>query len=70
MDLSIFNNRKLLKLLKDNDVSVLSLFGSAARNEDNDQSDADLLIKFSKTKSLLAFIRLEREISRLRYEKI
>ena len=44
-------------------VSSLALFGSYAREEQNDASDLDLLVEFSEPPSLLEFIRLERELS-------
>ena len=34
-----------------------------ARGKANEQSDIDLLVDFSKRKSLLALVRLERELS-------
>ena len=42
---------------------MIGVFGSAARGEITKQSDIDLLVKFSKRKSLLALVRLERELS-------
>jgi len=38
-------------------------FGSMARGEATAQSDIDLLVKFAKRKSLLALVRLERDLS-------
>lgn len=70
MDLKIFDNRQLYNFLKENDVAVLSLFGSSARNEKKKTSDIDLLVKFKKRKSLLAFVRLERELSKLLGKKV
>jgi len=42
---------------------MVGVFGSMARGEATEQSDIDLLVKFSKRKSLLALVRLERELS-------
>ena len=42
---------------------MIGVFGSAARGEATDESDIDLLVEFSKRKSLLALVRLERELS-------
>jgi len=58
-----FNTSKLGELCQQNDVSMLGVFGSIARGEDTDQSDVDLLVRFSKRKSLLAHVRLERQLS-------
>ena len=40
-----------------------SVFGSYARNEEKKDSDLDLLVEFSPTKSLLELVRIERELS-------
>jgi len=42
---------------------MIGVFGSMARGEATAQSDIDLLVRFSKNKSLLALVALEREIS-------
>jgi hypothetical protein len=70
MNLDIFNNKKLYDLLEKNDVAVLSLFGSSARDEEKESSDIDLLVKFKKTKSLLTFVRLERQLSKILGKKV
>ena len=44
-------------------MSYLAVFGSSARDEDSPQSDLDLIVRFSKPKSLLGLIALQREIS-------
>jgi hypothetical protein len=42
-------------------VASLRLFGSAARGEDRPDSDLDLLVRFTETKSLIEIVRIERE---------
>ena len=42
---------------------MIGVFGSMARGEARQESDIDLLVHFSKRKSLLAVVRLERELS-------
>jgi len=42
---------------------MIGVFGSVAKGESTDQSDIDLLVRFSKSKSLLALVALERQIS-------
>lgn len=42
---------------------MIGIFGSMARGETKHGSDIDLLVRFSKRKSLLAVVRLERELS-------
>ncbi len=58
-----FDLGKLIGICRQNDVSRLALFGSTARGEATGQSDIDLLVYFSKRKSLLALVRLERQLS-------
>jgi len=58
-----FDTKKLQEVLRRNDVTTAGIFGSTARGEATPQSDIDLLVKFSKRKSLLELVRLEREIS-------
>jgi predicted nucleotidyltransferase len=58
-----FNVTRLIDICRQNDVSMVGVFGSVARGEANKKSDLDLLVRFSKRKSLLAVVRLERELS-------
>jgi predicted nucleotidyltransferase len=58
-----FDTDKLIEICRQNDVSKVSVFGSMARGEADDQSDVDLLVEFSKRKSLLALVALERQLS-------
>lgn len=58
-----FDTNKLQELLRRNDVTMAGIFGSTATGRATAQSDIDLLVRFSKRKSLLELIRLEREIS-------
>lgn len=58
-----FDTEKLIEICQQNDVAMVGVFGSMARGEATGQSDIDLLVKFSKRKSLLALVRLERELS-------
>ena len=58
-----FDTRKLIEICRQNDVTKIGVFGSMARGEADEQSDIDLLIEFSKRKSLLALVALERQLS-------
>ena len=58
-----FDTNKLIEICRQNDVAKIGVFGSMAHGEANEQSDIDLLIDFSKRKSLLALVALERKIS-------
>ncbi len=57
-----FNDQKLIEICRQNDVAQLGVFGSVARGEANEQSDVDLLVEFSKPKSLLGLIDLEQQL--------
>lgn len=58
-----FDYNKLVEVFRQNDVCKAGLFGSMSRGEGTAESDVDLLVEFSKRKSLLAMVALEREIS-------
>lgn len=59
----LFDMNAIAEICQQNDVSKLGLFGSFVRGEATATSDVDLLVEFSKPKSLLALIRLERMLS-------
>lgn len=58
-----FNLTKLIDFCRQNYVSMVGIFGSMARGEATKDSDIDLLVRFSKRKSLLALVRFERELA-------
>ncbi len=58
-----FDTNKLIELCRVNDVSKIGVFGSVARGDATESSDIDLLVYFSKRKSLLAHIALERQMT-------
>jgi len=58
-----FSLKKLVDICQQNDVAMLGVFGSTVRGQATDDSDIDLLVRFSKRKSLFALARLEREMS-------
>jgi uncharacterized protein len=64
------HNKKTVDLLKRYHVKTLSLFGSMARGEENDESDIDLLVTFSQPTSLLQMVSFERELSFLLKRKV
>ena len=63
MDTLSFDIDKLIKICRENDAAMVGVFGSVARGEDTSASDIDLMVKFSKRKSLLDIVKLERELS-------
>ena len=58
-----FDVKTLVDICRQNDVTRIGVFGSAARGEATEGSDIDLIVEFSKRKSLLAVVALERKIS-------
>ena len=54
---------KIINICRQNDVSMIGIFGSTAIGEVTESSDIDLLIKLSKPKSLLSLVKLERNLS-------
>lgn len=54
---------KLVSLLKPHGVRKIGIFGSFARGDFNEESDIDVLIEFSKRKSLLEIVHIENEVS-------
>ncbi len=44
-------------------VATLEVFGSYVRNEENEDSDLDILVTFTKAPSLLKLVRLENYLS-------
>ena len=57
-----FNLPTLIDVCRRNDVSMVGVFGSMVNGEARQDSDIDLIVRFSKRKSLLAMVRLEREL--------
>ena len=50
------DTKTIIRICREHDVSKIGVFGSLARGEASEASDIDLLIEFSKRKSLLAMI--------------
>lgn len=68
--MQLFDNKKLVAICQKNDVAFLGLFGSYGRDEATDESDVDLLARFSKRKSLPDLARIERELSEMLDRKV
>jgi len=69
MMLSIGQN-KLIEICRQNDIAKIGIFGSYARGEATDKSDIDLLIYFSKRKSLLSLGALECHLTKALERKV
>lgn len=53
------------ELCRTHDIALLRLSGSAARDEEDGESDVDLLVELTTRKSLLDLVRAERELAEL-----
>lgn len=60
----------IISLCRENDIAALRLFGSTARGEEREESDVDLLVRFSERKSLLDLIRIEEQFERALGRKV
>ncbi|MDP8289658.1 MAG: nucleotidyltransferase family protein [Candidatus Susulua stagnicola] len=60
---TINNKKKLLETCKNNDIVFLAIFGSFVKGDFTKKSDIDLVARFSKPKSLLDLVRIERVLS-------
>lgn len=61
---------RLVEVCRANDASMVGLFGSFARGEATAESDVDVLIRFRRPKSLIAIVRLERELTAILGRKV
>lgn len=60
----------IIPVLIKNDVDKAGIFGSFARNEAREDSDIDILVKFSSRKSLFDLARLELELEKESNRKV
>ncbi|MFC1734964.1 nucleotidyltransferase family protein [Candidatus Hydrogenedentota bacterium] len=58
-----FENERVKDVCRENDILQLCLFGSLVRGEEREDSDIDLLARFSKPKSLLSVVAIQRQLS-------
>lgn len=64
MQLEIDKTR-LKEVCNKNNIIYLGLFGSTARGENNQDSDIDLLVEFSKTKSLFELVDIQTSLEQI-----
>lgn len=63
MNLASAEKEKIVEICKRNDISYCALFGSFARGEADENSDIDLLVRFSKPIGLFGFSGVEQELA-------
>ena len=63
-------NSAIINYLSSYGPERIGIFGSFARQEDNKDSDIDILVKFKETISLLELVRIHRELSALLGKKV
>ena len=62
MKLSNGQKGKILDKLQQEGAISVSVFGSFARDEANEESDIDILVEFESPKSLIEISRIQREL--------
>ncbi len=60
----------IVPILLKNDVDRAGIFGSFARNEADEDSDIDILVRFKRRKGLFDLARLELELEREAQRKV
>lgn len=64
-------SEKIANCLKNKPVKRAFLFGSAARNEDNEKSDIDILVELDYSKPIgLSFLQMKHELEDLLNRKV
>jgi predicted nucleotidyltransferase len=63
-------NTAIINYLHPYDPERIGIFGSYARQEENDESDIDILVRFRNTPSLLDLARIHRELSSVLGKKV
>lgn len=68
--LSAKDKQIIITTLSTHHVRSVDLFGAFSRNEENENSDIDLLVEFEESPNLLELIGLEQELSDLLNRKV
>ena len=68
--MQLSDNSRLSEICQTNDIAFLGVFGSQSRGDTTEHSDIDLLVRFSKRKSLPDLVRIERKLSEILGKKV
>jgi predicted nucleotidyltransferase len=58
-----FDTTTVIEICRHNDVAMIGVVGSMARGEATEGSDIDLIVRFTKPKSLIGVIALEQQLA-------
>ncbi len=70
MNLASAEKEKIVEICKRNDIEFCALFGSFARGEAGEDSDIDLLVRFSKRIGLFEFVGIGQELEEALKRKV
>lgn len=70
MFLSESDKEKIIEICKRNDISYCALFGSFARGEATEDSDVDLLVRFSKRIGMFGFVGIGQDLEEALNRKV
>jgi len=59
------NVSELCDFCRRNHITFLGVFGSYSRGEQGEESDMDVLVRFSRRRSLLDLVRIEKHLSEI-----
>jgi uncharacterized protein len=62
MYLSESDKQKIIEICQRNDISYCAAFGSFARGEATEESDVDLLVRFSRRLGLFEFVGIAQDL--------
>lgn len=62
MNLATAEKEKIVEICERNNIEFCAVFGSFARGEAGEESDIDLLVRFSKPIGLFGFVGVEQEL--------
>ena len=66
----IQNQQELINFCELNDISSLKIFGSQLRDDVRPDSDLDLLVDFSNTKTLFDLVEIEEALTKIINKKV